>query len=54
MMEGDLLEVTLDETLHIWRILNAGRTGMSDITHVRQKYKIMVSWNIAWISFLAI
>lgn len=42
MMEGDLLEVTLDETLHIWRILNAARFGTSDLTFVRQKYKIMV------------
>jgi histone demethylase JARID1 len=30
MMEGDLLEVSLDETQHIWRILQACMTSSVD------------------------
>ena len=29
MMEGDLLEVSLDETQHIWKILQACQSNMS-------------------------
>lgn len=44
MMEGDLLEVSLDETQHLWRILNAAKPSMSDLTHINLRYKIMVSF----------
>ena len=30
MMEGDLLEVSLDETQHIWRILQACQLPQND------------------------
>lgn len=43
MMEGDLLEVSLDETQHLWRILNAAKPSISDLTHINLRYKIMVS-----------
>ena len=43
MMEGDLLEVSLDETQHIWRILNAAKPSTSDLTQINLRYKIMVS-----------
>ena len=43
LMEGDLLEVSLDETQHLWRILNAAKSSISDITHINLRYKIMVS-----------
>lgn len=42
MMEGDLLEVSLDETQHIWRILNAAKPSTSDLTQINLRYKIMV------------
>lgn len=42
-MEGDLLEVSLDETQHLWRILNAAKPSISDLTHINLRYKIMVS-----------
>ncbi|CAD7094087.1 unnamed protein product [Hermetia illucens] len=40
MMEGDLMEVSLDETLHIWRILNAAKPSISDLAYIHNKYKI--------------
>lgn len=42
MMEGDLLEVSLDETQHIWRLLNAAKPSTSDLTQINLRYKIMV------------
>lgn len=42
MMEGDLMEVSLDETLHIWRILNAAKPSISDLAYIHNKYKITV------------
>lgn len=41
-MEGDLLEVCLDETQHLWRILNAAKPGSSDLTLLKKRYKIEV------------
>ncbi|CAB3371603.1 Hypothetical predicted protein [Cloeon dipterum] len=35
MMEGDLLEVSLDETHHIWRILNASNPSQKQICYDR-------------------
>jgi hypothetical protein len=43
MMEGDLLEVSLDETQHLWRILNATKTSTSDLAYIQNKYTIMVN-----------
>lgn len=43
LMEGDLLEVCLDETQHLWRILNAAKPGLSDLTLINKRFKIMVS-----------
>lgn len=42
LMEGDLLEVCLDETQHLLRILNAAMPGSSDLTLLKIRYKIMV------------
>lgn len=41
MMEGDLLEVSLDETNDIWRILNSTRPGFSDLAFIHFTYKIL-------------
>lgn len=42
-MEGDLLEVFMEETKHLWRILNAAKPGSSDLTLINLRYNIMVS-----------
>lgn len=42
MMEGDLLEVSLDETHQIWRLLNAAKPNYSDLAFINHKYKITV------------
>lgn len=44
LMEGDLLEVSLDETQHLWRILNSAKPNMSDLTQINLRYNIMVSF----------
>lgn len=51
MMEGDLLEVSLDETQHIWRILQATHPPSEDkflqVMEVRSHHSSMclcVSW----------
>lgn len=44
MMEGDLLEVTLDETIYLWRLLNASKNYSNELEVIRQKYNIPVSW----------
>lgn len=43
MMEGDLLEVTLDETVYLWRLLNAAKNYNNELEVVRKKYNIPVS-----------
>lgn len=42
LMEGDLLEVSLDETQHMWRILNAAKSSSTDLNDINLRYKIMV------------
>lgn len=42
LMEGDLLEVSLDETQHMWRILNAAKSSCTDLNDINLRYKIMV------------
>lgn len=42
MMEGDLLEVSLDETNHLWRLLIAAKPTMSDLSYMYTKYNITV------------
>jgi hypothetical protein len=43
MMEGDLLEVTLDETVYLWRLLNSTRNYGNELEIIRKKYNIPVS-----------
>lgn len=43
MMEGDLLEVSLDETHYLWRLHNASQPDITDLALIRSKYNIMVS-----------
>lgn len=43
MMEGDLLEVTLDETIYLWRLLNAVKSYGGELEFIRKKYNIPVS-----------
>lgn len=43
MMEGDLLEVTLDETVYLWRLLNASKNYSFELEVIRKKYNIPVS-----------
>lgn len=43
MMEGDLLEVSLDETQYLWRLFNACKSDITDLALIRSKYNIMVS-----------
>jgi hypothetical protein len=43
MMEGDLLEVTLDETVYLWRLLNASKNYGNELEVIRKKYNIPVS-----------
>lgn len=43
MMEGDLLEVSLDETQYLWRLSNASKSDITDLAYIRSKYNIMVS-----------
>lgn len=45
MMEGDLLEVTLDETVYLWRLLNASKNYSFELEVIRKKYNIPVSRN---------
>lgn len=47
MMEGDLLEVTLDETIYLWRLLNAAKNYNNELEVVRKKYNIPVSLTLA-------
>jgi hypothetical protein len=42
MMEGDLLEVTLDETIFLWKLLNAARNYNNELEIIRKKYNISV------------
>lgn len=42
-MEGDLLEVSLDETLYLWRLYNAAKPDITDLALINLKYKIKVS-----------
>lgn len=44
MMEGDLLEVSLDETQYLWRLYNASKPDVTDLAHIRSKYNITVSF----------
>jgi hypothetical protein len=46
MMEGDLLEVTLDETVYLWRLLNASRNYGNELEVIRKKYNIPVSFEL--------
>lgn len=43
MMEGDLLEVSLDETQYLWRLCNAAKADTTDLEYIRSKYNIKVS-----------
>lgn len=43
MMEGDLLEVTLDETVYLWRLLNASKNYSNELEVIRKQYNIPVS-----------
>lgn len=43
MMEGDLLEVSLDETQYLWRLHNAVKADTTDLDYIRSKYNIKVS-----------
>lgn len=43
MMEGDLLEVTLDETVYLWRLLNASKNYCNELDVIRKKFTIPVS-----------
>lgn len=43
MMEGDLLEVSLDETQYLWRLYNAAKPDISDLELIHSQYKIKVS-----------
>lgn len=45
MMEGDLLEVSLDETQYLWRLSNASKPDITDLAFIRSKYNIMVSFS---------
>jgi hypothetical protein len=47
MMEGDLLEVTLDETVYLWKLLNASKNYGNELEVIRKMYNIPVSR--AWI-----
>ncbi|CRK97404.1 CLUMA_CG010794, isoform A [Clunio marinus] len=40
MMEGDLLEVTLDETVYLWRLLNASKNYSNELDVIRKKFNI--------------
>lgn len=42
MMEGDLLEVSLDETQYLWRLFSASKPYSSDLAFIRSKYNITV------------
>lgn len=42
MMEGDLLEVSLDETQYMWRLYNAAQPDITDLKLVHLTYKIKV------------
>ena len=42
-MEGDLLEVTLDETINLWRLLNAVKNYGNELEIIRKKFNIPVS-----------
>jgi hypothetical protein len=44
MMEGDLLEVTLDETVHLWQILNASRERVNELELIHKRFNIPVSF----------
>lgn len=43
MMEGDLLEVSLDETQYLWRLYNAAKEDITDLAYINSKYNIKVS-----------
>ena len=43
MMEGDLLEVSLDETVYLWKILNAAKHRVNELEVIKAKYNIPVS-----------
>lgn len=45
MTEGDLLEVTLNESVYLWRLLNSIKNFGSELEIVRKMYNIPVSWN---------
>lgn len=42
MMEGDLLEVSLDETHFLWRLYNATKPDITDLALINLTYKIKV------------
>lgn len=42
MMEGDLLEVSLDEIAILWRLFNASKPDITDLALIRSKYNITV------------
>lgn len=43
LMEGDLLEVSLDETQFLWRLYNATKPDITDLALINLTYKIKVS-----------
>lgn len=50
MMEGDLLEVTLDETIYLWKILS--RSRVNELESIHKKYKIPVSLSVVVVCVL--
>lgn len=43
MMEGDLLEVSLDETQYLWRLYSASKPDITDFDQIRSTYNVKVS-----------
>lgn len=43
MMVGDLLEVTLDETIYLWQILSSSRRRVNELELIHKKFNVPVS-----------
>lgn len=51
MMEGDLLEVSLEETQYLWRLYNSSKPDITDLACMRSKYNTKVSKTANHIQF---
>jgi [histone H3]-trimethyl-L-lysine4 demethylase len=51
MTEGDLLEVTLDESLYLWRLMNTVKNFDHELDIIRKMYKVPVSFILLLIIF---